>query len=280
MVTNMLRNWTRILLRNMPTSKENISTSLPSSTSSQQLSQIRTSTHKFVMPYLPVTRPSRGTVLPQSLLHPSPRQTNPSSHTRSLLNDSLIGHDDNVERVNGMFVLFSHMREHILSNNLIIIPTCRKKHDVEWEFGLLVGDGLLFTSLSLAGPCKRQWSFFARPCQQYVRCRRQTVTPSVVISWWNWNFLVFESILFLSTKPFHTQSLYSFLPSFPDDFLSSTHLLYGRNSNVRDDVSNLQWQGTYKDLPGQKENLQFSSPISVHNLVVATKYLSGRALRS
>ncbi len=44
---------------------------------------------------------------------------------------------------------------------------------IDREFGLLVGDGLLFTSLSLAGPCKRQWSFFARPNQQYVRCRVQ-----------------------------------------------------------------------------------------------------------
>ncbi len=33
-----------------------------------------------------------------------------------------------------------------------------------------MGDGLLFTSLSLAGPCKHQWSFFARPYQQYIRC--------------------------------------------------------------------------------------------------------------
>ncbi len=33
---------------------------LPSSAISQKLSQIQTSAHEFVMPYLPVTRPSRG----------------------------------------------------------------------------------------------------------------------------------------------------------------------------------------------------------------------------
>ena len=58
------------------------------------------------------------------------------------------------------------------------------------------------------------------------------------------------------------------------------YLLFGRNSCARDSVSNLQWQGTHEDLVGQKENLQLSSPNSVHNLAVATKYLSGRALRS
>ncbi len=36
-----------------------------------------------------------------------------------------------------------------------------------------MGDRLLLTSLSLVGPCKHQWSFFARPYQQYVRCRIQ-----------------------------------------------------------------------------------------------------------
>ena len=41
------------------------------------------------------------------------------------------------------------------------------------EFGLLLGDGLLFTSLSLAGPCKHQCSLFARPNQQHVCCRVQ-----------------------------------------------------------------------------------------------------------
>ncbi len=44
---------------------------------------------------------------------------------------------------------------------------------IDREFGLLVGNRLLFTSLSLAGPCKHQRSFFARPYQQYVRCRIQ-----------------------------------------------------------------------------------------------------------
>ncbi len=55
---------------------ENVSISLPSSASSQKLSQIRTSAHEFVMPYLPDLQ--EGILL---LLHPSPRQTNPSSHT-------------------------------------------------------------------------------------------------------------------------------------------------------------------------------------------------------
>ncbi len=44
---------------------------------------------------------------------------------------------------------------------------------IDREFGLLVRDGLLFTSLSLAGPCKHQWSLCTRPYQQYVRCRVQ-----------------------------------------------------------------------------------------------------------
>ncbi len=43
-------------------SKENISTSLPSSASSQKSSQIRTSAHEFVMPYLPDLQ--EGTLLP------------------------------------------------------------------------------------------------------------------------------------------------------------------------------------------------------------------------
>ncbi len=44
---------------------------------------------------------------------------------------------------------------------------------IDREYGLLVGDGLLFTSLSLAGPCKHEWSLFTRPYLQYVRCRVQ-----------------------------------------------------------------------------------------------------------
>ena len=44
---------------------------------------------------------------------------------------------------------------------------------IDIEFGLLMGDGLIFTSLSLIGPCKHQWSLFTRPYQQYVCCRVQ-----------------------------------------------------------------------------------------------------------
>ena len=44
---------------------------------------------------------------------------------------------------------------------------------IDREFGILMGDRLLFTSFSLAGPCKHQWSLCTRPYQQYVRCRVQ-----------------------------------------------------------------------------------------------------------
>ncbi len=52
---------------------------------------------------------------------------------------------------------------------------------IDREFGLLVGDGLLFTSLSLAGPCKHQWSLFTRPNQQFVRCRIQSLSANRLV---------------------------------------------------------------------------------------------------
>ncbi len=55
--------------------------------------------------------------------------------------------------------------------------------------------------------------------------------------------------------PVHEAVPHPIVVLLPDDFLSSTHLLFGRNSCARDSVSNLQWQGTHEDLLGHKENL-------------------------
>ncbi len=60
MVTNILRNWTKILLRNMPKVKGKYIHFTSVKCKLSKIVQIQTSAHEFVMPYLLVTRPSRG----------------------------------------------------------------------------------------------------------------------------------------------------------------------------------------------------------------------------
>ena len=69
------------------------------------------------------------------------------------------------------------------------------------------------------------------------------------------------------------------LPSGQSTFLLP-HTFYKARLSVPDPQYNLVWQGTQEDLLGQKGNLHFSAPSSLHIFKVASKYLEGSALRS